>query len=355
MRRGSEPDAKAKESLLRLRACASGSDPRHPSEVSSGIAAPLRSPYPVSNPPPSLASGRVCIALAAVLWSLSGLFTRLLQNPTALDLHEPRLTPLQIAFFRALFAGLFLVPMLRPRHIRFRRLMPVMVALFAAMNALFISAIALGSSANAILLQNTAPFFVYIVSVYLLGEPADRRSLVALLVGMAGMIVIVGGSGQVGGRFDVVLMGLGSGLTYAGIILCLRHLRDESPQWLVVQNHLGSAMCLATAVLLCNGLSFWLDWLGAPSTRQWAFLAFFGSIQMGLPYWLFARGLRSVHPQEAGAIILLEPLLNPLWAYLISPETDTPPATTWVGGTLIVGALMYRYAPSRQAQANGHA
>lgn len=287
----------------------------------------------------------MCIALAAVLWSLSGLFTRLLQNPTPLELHEPQLTPLQIAFFRALFDGLFLVPMLRPRHIRFRPLMPVMVGLFAAMNALFISAIALGTSANAILLQNTAPLFVYVVSVYFLGEPPDRRSLYALFIGMAGMMVIVVGGGQVGGRFDVILMGLGSGVTYAGIILCLRYLRDESSQWLVVQNHLGSAICLGTAVLLCNGFAFWLDWITAPSSRQWAFLAFFGSIQMGLPYWLFARGLRSVHPQEAGAIILLEPLLNPLWAYLISPETDTPPATTWIGGTLILGALLYRYAP----------
>ncbi|HKA06596.1 MAG TPA: DMT family transporter [Gemmataceae bacterium] len=289
----------------------------------------------------------MCIALAAVLWSLSGLFTRLLQNPTPLHLHEPRLTPLQIAFFRALFAGLFLVPMLRPRHIHFRPLMPVMVGLFAAMNALFISAIALGSSANAILLQNTAPLFVYIVSVYLLGEPPDRRSLYALFIGMAGMMVIVIGGGQVGGRFDVILMALGSGVTYAGIILCLRYLRDESSQWLVIQNHLGSAICLATAVLVCNGFAFWLDWISAPSGRQWAFLAFFGSIQMGLPYWLFARGLRSVHPQEAGAIILLEPLLNPLWAYLISPETDTPPTTTWVGGTLILGALAYRYLPQK--------
>jgi DME family drug/metabolite transporter len=299
------------------------------------------------SPTPSLAGGRVSIALAAVLWSLSGLLTRLLQNPTALDLNEPRLTPLQIAFFRALFAGLFLVPLLRPRHIRFRPLMPVMVGLFAAMNALFISAIALGTSANAILLQNTAPLFVYVVSVNLLGEPSDRRSLYALFIGLAGMIVIVAGSGQIGGRFDVVLMGLGSGVTYAGIILCLRYLRDEAPQWLVVQNHLGSAVCLAVAVLLFNGTAFWLDWLSAPTGRQLAFLVFFGSIQMGLPYWLFARGLRSVHPQEAGAIILLEPLLNPLWAYLISPETDTPPATTWVGGMLIIGALAYRYSPNR--------
>ena len=306
----------------------------------------------MTSPPssaPSLAGGRLCILAAAVLWSLSGFFTRLLQNPTALELNEPRLTPLQIAFVRAVFAGWFLVPMVRPRDVRFRPLMPVMVGLFAAMNALFISAIALGTSANAILLQNTAPFFVYLVTVFLLGEPPDRRSLHALLIGMVGMVVIVAGGGELGARIDVMLMGLGSGVTYAGIILCLRYLRNEASQWLIVQNHLGSATCLATAVLLANGFAFWVDWLTAPTGRQFAFLAVFGSIQMGLPYFLFARGLRSVSPQEAGAITLLEPVLNPLWAYLISPETDTPTVYTAVGGVLILGALGYRYMPRRKS------
>jgi len=306
----------------------------------------------MTSPPassPSAAGGRLCIAAAAVLWSLSGFFTRLLQNPSPLDLNEPRLTPLQIAFFRAVFAGLFLVPVVRRRDVRFRPLVPVMVGLFAVMNALFISAIALGTSANAILLQNTAPFFVYVVSVFVLGEPADRRSLYALLVGMVGMVVIVGGGGEFGGRFDVMLMGLGSGLTYAGIILCLRHLRTEASQWLIAQNHLGSALCLSMAVLVLNGFGFWLNWMTMPTGRQLGFLAVFGSIQMGLPYFLFARGLRSVSPQEAGAITLLEPVLNPLWAYLISPETDTPTAYTAVGGVLIIGALGYRYMPRRKA------
>jgi drug/metabolite transporter (DMT)-like permease len=298
--------------------------------------------------PPSVAGGRLCIAAAAVLWSLSGFFTRLLQNPTPLELNEPRLQPLQIAFFRALFAGLFLMPMLRRRDITFRPLMPVMVALFAAMNALFISAIALGTSANAILLQNTAPFFVYMVSVFILGEPPDRRSFRALLVGMAGMVIIVAGGGEIGARFDVMLMGLGSGVTYAAIILCLRALRDQATSWLIVQNHLGSAVCLAIGILVAYGPTGWLAWITAPTTRQLGFLCVFGSIQMGLPYFLFARGLRSVSPQEAGAITLLEPMLNPLWAYLISPETDTPTIYTAVGGILIVGALAYRYLPGQK-------
>src|SRR5262249_32325359 len=179
--------------------------------------------------------------------------------------------------------GLFFLPMLRARHVTFRPLMPVMVASFAAMNALFVSAIALGTSANAILLQNTAPFFVYVVSVLVLGEPPDRRSLYALLVGMVGIVV---GGGAVGDRLDVTLMGLGSGVTYAAIILCLRFLRSESPQWLVFQNHFGSATCLAAAVLVLNGPDLWVDWIDTgpdmwwrwvttPILRQLAFLAFF--------------------------------------------------------------------------------
>ena len=302
-----------------------------------------------SRPAPSVAGGRLCIAAAAVLWSLSGFFTRLLQTPSPLGLNDPPLFPLQIAFFRALFAGLFLVPMVRRRDLTFRPLMPVMVGLFAAMNALFISATALGPSANAILLQNTAPFLVYLASVFALGEPPDGRSLRALLVGMAGMVVIVAGGGEIGARLDVLLMGLGSGATYAGIILCLRHLRDHSTGWLIVQNHLGSAVCLAAGILIAYGPTAWLDWLSAPTVRQLGLLCVFGSVQMGLPYFLFARGLRSVSPQEAGAITLLEPMLNPLWAYLISPETDTPTVYTAVGGVLIVGALAYRYLPRSKA------
>jgi drug/metabolite transporter (DMT)-like permease len=296
--------------------------------------------------PPSISGGRLCIAAAAVLWSLSGFFTRLLQKRSALELNEPSLTPLQIAFFRALFAGLFLVPFVRRRDVRFRPLMPVMVGLFASMNAMFISAIALGTSANAILLQNTAPFFVYPVAVFVLREPPDRRTGRTLLIELAGMAVVIVGGWKSETPIGVTLLGIGSGLTYAGIILCLRYLRDESSQWLIVQNHLGSAACLAAIILIANGVTVWVDWITAPTTRQLGFLVVFGSVQLGLPYFLFARGLRSVSPQEAGVLTLLEPVLNPLWAYLISPETDTPTVYTAVGGVLIVGALAYRYLPT---------
>src|SRR5436309_494331 len=54
---------------------------------------------------------RWLIVSAAVLWSLSALFTQLLRIETPLGLHQPPLTTLQIAFFRALFAGSVMLPL----------------------------------------------------------------------------------------------------------------------------------------------------------------------------------------------------------------------------------------------------
>ena len=284
----------------------------------------------------SLTHGRVCILLAAVLWSLSGAFTKVLTRPTVLGLNEPELTGPVIAFCRVLFAGLACVPTLRRRDLSFRPAMLAMVACFAAMNALFVQAMAEGTAANAILLQYTAPMWMYLASVCWLGEPADRRSSVALVFGLLGIGVIVA-SGGGAAELPVIGLGLGSGVAYAGVVIGLRVLRHASSRWLTVLNHLGAALALLPFL--------WYLVPPRPAAGQLAFLVFFGVVQMALPYWLMARGLRVVSPQEAGAITLLEPLLNPLWAYLVAPETETPTSFTIVGGALILGGLAWRYWP----------
>jgi DME family drug/metabolite transporter len=193
---------------------------------------------------------------------------------------------------------------------------------------------ALGTSANAILLQYSAPLWLYLASIFLLGEPADRRSTLSLFIGLAGIAVIVVG-GWTQGELVVILIALGSGLTYAGVLICLRVLRDVSSRWLTVWNHLLGGVVLLPLLLL----------LRPPTGGQFVVLFLYGALQMGLAYWLVARGLRVVNPQEAGTIMLLEPILNPIWAYLVSPETEVPEVWTFVGGAVILAALAYRYWP----------
>jgi DME family drug/metabolite transporter len=300
---------------------------------------------------PSPAAGRGLIVLAALLWSTSGAFKSALTHDTPLGLHEPRLTSLQIAFFRALFAGLVLLPLVRRADLTWRPAMAGMVLTFALMNATFVTALTQGPAANAIWLQYTGPLWMYLACVYLLGEPADRRGLVTLLIGLAGVAVILTGAWLEPGSAVVAdaaegatplwVTGLAaaSGIFYAGVLVWLRVLRNESAAWLTVLNHVG------TAVLL--GLAVWH--LPAPSPGQLAFLAVFGTFQMAVPYWLMAKGLRTVSPQEAGTLTLLEPLFNPLWAYLVAPQAEVPSRYTLVGGAVILAALAWRYAPRRAA------
>lgn len=293
---------------------------------------------------PSATHGRLCILAAAILWSLSGAFTKALTTPTVFGVHEPPIAPveiaghevpIQIAFYRAFFAGLVLVPTLRRSDLQIKPMMFAMLACFALMNAAFITAQSLGTAANAILLQNSAPLWMYLVSVYWLGEPSSTRGTISLLLGMLGIGIIVAGGWQ-GGELTVMLIGLFSGFTYAGVVLGLRILRDVPSNWLTVWNHLFGSLLLLPFVLM----------LEPPTWQQYVTLFLFGAIQLGVPYWFMARGLRSVSAPEAGAITLLEPILTPVWTYFVAGEL--PGTWTYVGGAVILFALAYRYFPSMQ-------
>jgi drug/metabolite transporter (DMT)-like permease len=297
--------------------------------------------------PTSPTVARLMVVLAAVLWS-GGSFMKVFNNPTPLGLHEPELKALPIAFWRGLFAGLALVPLVRFRFVRFRPLMLGMVGCFALMSGLYLSALGLGPAANAILLQNSAPVWVFLIGVYLLKQKADERALRSTALAMVGVGVIVAGNWPWQVEADeqraqvlILLMGAGSGLTYAGVVLLLSQLRAHSPAFLMVLNLLGSAAVLGLYLWLTGGFV-------VPTPLQLVYLALFGVVQMAAPYWLFARGLRTITPQEAGIITLLEPVLNPVWAYLIAPDKEVPTWWTLLGGAVLLAALAWRYVPVRK-------
>lgn len=285
--------------------------------------------------PDSRNQARLCILAAGILWSLSGFFVKILTTPTSLGLNEPPVDARSMAFYRVVFAGLFLTPgLLRLAPPRPSRSLLFMMASFAIMNLLFVRAMAEGTAAGAILLQYTAPVWLLLAGVFWLGEKVNQRDCLLLIGGLIGIVVLVAGN-WADSKPAIVACALGSGITYAGVLLGLRFLRREASVWLTVLNFFGSAVVALPMI--------WT--LPLPRPAQLVWLALFGVVQLALPYWLMARGLRHVTSLEAGLLTLVEPVLNPLWAFLVSPETEKPGVATLVGGGIIVGSLVIRYWP----------
>lgn len=267
---------------------------------------------------------------------MSGLFTRILTHDTPLRLGPQPVDGASIALFRAAFAGLILTIFLRPRDISINRLMIPMVVAFATMNALFILALSWGKTSNVILLQYTAPLWMYLGSIWFLGESPSPRGAATLVVGLLGIGVITWGEWNATEN-RVILAALGSGVAYAAVILFLRALNQHSSSWLTSLNLLGSALLLSPFFIITG----WPEL----TFSQYATIALLGTVQMAIPYWLASYAARTISPQEIGLIALLEPVLSPIWAYLVAPEKESPSVYTILGGILILAAVAWRYRP----------
>ncbi|OGP30921.1 MAG: hypothetical protein A2038_00725 [Deltaproteobacteria bacterium GWA2_57_13] len=278
--------------------------------------------------------GRLLVLFSGILWSLAGVFIKLL------ELH-----PLAIVFYRSLFAALFFSPFIgKKARLMSLPLLGSMASYTAAISA-FVWANKLTTAANAIILQYTAPIFVFIFVRLLFHEAVKKPDLLTLMLGMAGLGIIFSGSRGAPDAQGVVVAIL-SGFLFALYMVNLRFLRQLNPAFLTFMNNLACALILFP---LIQSLS--LTWGEALA------LLIMGVVQLGIPYFLFSKGLETVSLQEASLIVLVEPVLNPLWVALMVGEM--PSTATLVGGGFILGGLALRYlwffiARSRPAtQASG--
>ncbi len=260
---------------------------------------------------------RLLLIAAAVLWSTAGAAIKLCD-----------LSGWQIAGGRSLVAGTFLL--LAVRETRRRPTLPVLLVsvAYAFTVVLFVLATKLTTAANAIFIQDTAPLWVLLLSPWLVRERPTRGELLAIPVyglGLGLFFLDELSAGQVTGN----LIALASGVAFALSILGLRRLRADGPAALVWGNLLAAGMALP----------FWSTG-PAPRALDLALLAYLGVFQLGLAYLCFSRGLERTPAVEASLLVLLEPVLNPIWTFLLAGERPGPWAL--VGGAVVLAATAWR-------------
>jgi drug/metabolite transporter (DMT)-like permease len=69
-------------------------------------------------------------------------------------------------------------------------------------------------------------------------------------------------------------------------------------------------------------------------------IVYLGAFQIGVAYMLVTAALRWLPALEASIILLIEPALNPLWAWAVQGEV--PGTFAIAGGAIILGATTLR-------------
>lgn len=258
------------------------------------------------------------LLITAVLWSLGGVLIKWVNwNPVA------------IAGARSLI-GATLIWIVFRRQLRLTWTVDEIggAVAYAGTVVLFVIANKLTTAANAILLQYTAPIYVALFSPWLLGERADRRDWLTMAIMLGGMALFfmdeLNFAGYLGNTIALI-----SGLCFAGLTLFLRRQKNGSAlPSLLLGNLLAGAI----------GLPFMFQSL--PDLSSAVGLLLMGVVQLGLPYILYALALRHVRAVEGILIPMIEPVLNPVWVFLMMGEQPSPLAL--VGGAIILGAVLFR-------------
>lgn len=273
-------------------------------------------------------AARLQLVAAAVLFSTGGAAIK-----------AAAFTGWQIASFRSGAAALAILLLSRDARRGWTWRVAIVGVAYAVCLTLFVLANRLTTAANTIYLQSTAPLYLLVLAPWLLKEPVRRKDVGFMAVIALGLaFVFVGVDQPIASAPDPVrgnLVALASGLFWALTVCGLRWMGSG-------ESGRGSPVAaVAVGNLIAFALSLPLSLpVGAHAVSDWGLIVYLGVFQIAIAYLFVTAGLRSIPALEASLILLIEPALNPLWAWIIQGERPGPWALA--GGALILAATTIR-------------
>lgn len=288
--------------------------------------------------------GLILVAGSAVLWSFGGTIERFIGV-------DDRAT---IIFWRSFFAAIFLLVFLIWRdglrgamqRITGMGLPGVLVTLcFAIASSAFVVALAYTTVANILLVQAGVPLIAALLGWLLFAERVSLATWIAIACVIIGIAIMVSESftgevSPVGDMFSILIA-----VAFAIATVTTRH----AP-------HIGmTPAVLAGTVIACIGSSFFVSKF-AVSSHDLGWLFLFGAINLGLGLAMFSIGARMIPAAFAALVGTLEPILGPIWVWLIHGEVAS--SLTLLGGGIVFASLfiytLIDWLRSRQPEDDGY-
>jgi len=191
--------------------------------------------------------------------------------------------------------------------------------------------------ANASLLGNLSPVGVVLGGWLLLGDKPSRRILGALMLAVAGAILLIlpkfVGAGQVTGNLFGDGLAFGAALSYAAYILAVRRARDGARAGYVslVSSVICAVFCLVAALVLGEQV--------IPASLQgWLAVAALGLVSHALGQGLITLSLGSYGAGAASLVMVWPAVVSVLAAWALFGEQPTPVQA--FGGVAILAAVL---------------
>jgi drug/metabolite transporter (DMT)-like permease len=285
--------------------------------------------------------GLLLVFGSAVAWSFGGAIARYLSVADSWT----------VVFWRSVAAAIFLLAVMlwREGWQGTRKLFLAMglpglcVGLcFAIASSTFVMAMQYTTIANILLMQAGVPLIAALVSFLVFRERVDGATWVAIAVVILGVAIMV--SESLTGKVSPMGDGLSLlvALAFAGAtVITRRH----------AQVGMMPAVCTGTIMAGAAAASLMGNAVVSPGNA--ALLFVFGALNLGLGMALFVRGVRLVPAALAALIGVAEPVLGPLWVWLVHGEV--PNARTLLGGAVVflalLGHLGWQFRQQRQSPA----
>ena len=263
-------------------------------------------------------NGFLFLFLAALLWSTGGFGSKFIPW-----------NPVSIAAVRGIFATLVLFILRRKKKIIFTKSSVIAGVCVFLTTLLFMFANKMTSAANAIVFQYAAPIYVLLGVMISQRKKPKLLDAVTILLTFSGIVLFFLdhlGSGALVGDILAIL----SGITFSGVFFFNKK-PDASPE---DSNIIGCGLSLLLIPVL------FLDTAVISSgTTPWIAAILMGTLQLGLAYFFFGKGIKVTNSVTASIICIIEPILNPIWVFLLLGEK--PGALSILGAAIVILAVSF--------------
>lgn len=281
-----------------------------------------------------LTLGASLVVGACLLFAFMGAMIRAVSDDLPLEM---------VVFFRNFFGLVILSPWLLHAggsgirtgrfHLHAARTISGLAAMYC-----FFYALAHLELGEAVLLNFSAPLFIPVIASFWLGESLPERLWWALLVGLAGILLIL--KPTPGMLQPVALIGLASGLFAAVATVCVRDLsRTEPPERIVFY--------FAALATLVSSFPLFGNW-HQPDAAEWSLLLGIGLLAT-VAQVLITRGIMNVPAAQVGPFAYSTVLFAALIGWYVWGEL--PDTWSLAGGLMVIaGGVLILHGSGKPAR-----